>query len=289
MLTSAEHRRRGARLQQLRDRRPRVMVSCEKILKTAREVNADIIGLSGLITPRWMRWCVAGQRDGAPGFPLPLLIGGATTSQGPHRGQDEQNFSDPVVYVPDASRAVGVAQSLLSPGSSRLRGRIDKVQGARPARQQAAAFQPVVWPRPPMVSAISWTGWAAPPGAPSPACRPSGTCPSRCCALHRLDAVLPDRLGPGGQVPRILEDAVVGRRPRASYADANAMLDQLEKDQSVRCAGIFGLFPANAVGTASRFTPPTDPRARCAGAGMPCASKRSRASPATVWRTMWRR
>lgn len=84
-----------------------VMVSCETILKTAREVNADIIGLSGLITPSLDEMVHVAKEMERQGFKLPLLIGGATTSKAHTAVKIEQNYSEPVVYVSNASRAVG--------------------------------------------------------------------------------------------------------------------------------------------------------------------------------------
>ena len=266
-----------------------VMVSCETILKTAREVGADIIGLSGLITPSLDEMVHVARRWSARASSCPLLIGGATTSKAHTAVKIEQNYSEPVVYVSNASRAVGVAQSLLSPElKPAFVARIDKEYEI--ARDQHARKQPrssrFPWPTP-APTATNWTGWAMSPGAPG-ARRADlrerahlGAAP-----LHRLDAVLP-QLGAGGQVPRILEDEVVGEEATRLYADANAMLDRLE-GSGVRCAGIIGLFPANAVGTASRSTP-TVPHPGAQGAAPPAPAERSRASRTTAWRTMWPR
>ncbi len=91
-----------------------VMVPCEKILQTAREVNADMIGLSGLITPSLDEMVHVAQEMQRQGFTMPLLIGGATTSKAHTAVKIEQNYDHPVVYVSNASRAVGVVQTLLS-------------------------------------------------------------------------------------------------------------------------------------------------------------------------------
>jgi 5-methyltetrahydrofolate--homocysteine methyltransferase len=93
-----------------------VMVPCAKILETARRENADIVGLSGLITPSLEEMAfVAGEME-RERFTIPLLIGGATTSKVHTAVKIEQNYSGPVVHVLDASRAVGVASALLSDG-----------------------------------------------------------------------------------------------------------------------------------------------------------------------------
>ncbi len=91
-----------------------VMVPCETILKVAKEENVDIIGLSGLITPSLDEMVHVAKEMERQGFTLPLLIGGATTSKAHTAVKIEQNYSEPVVYVNNASRAVGVCTSLLS-------------------------------------------------------------------------------------------------------------------------------------------------------------------------------
>ncbi|MGL4458588.1 MAG: B12-binding domain-containing protein, partial [Plesiomonas shigelloides] len=91
-----------------------VMVPCEKILKTARELEVDIIGLSGLITPSLDEMVHVAKEMERQGFTLPLLIGGATTSKAHTAVKIEQNYSGPTLYVQNASRTVGVCSNLLS-------------------------------------------------------------------------------------------------------------------------------------------------------------------------------
>src|SRR5204863_6736034 len=91
-----------------------VMVSCEKILETAREQKVDIIGLSGLITPSLDEMQHVAREMERQGFKLPLLIGGATTSKAHTAVKISPNYSEPVVHVLDASRAVPVVSSLIS-------------------------------------------------------------------------------------------------------------------------------------------------------------------------------
>ncbi len=228
-----------------------VMVSCETILKTAREVGADIIGLSGLITPSLDEMVHVAKEMERQGFKLPLLIGGATTSKAHTAVKIEQNYSEPVVYVSNASRAVGVAQSLLSPDlKEAFVARIDKEYEI--AREQHARKQPRSRP----VSLaharanrhqLDWGGYQPP--------KP------RELGVQKFEDVAISVLRPyidwtpfflswelAGKYPRILEDEIIGEEATKLFADANAMLDQLEMDQSVRCAGVIGLFPANAVG-----------------------------------------
>ncbi len=91
-----------------------VMVPAEKILRTAKEVNADLIGLSGLITPSLDEMVNVAKEMERQGFTIPLLIGGATTSKAHTAVKIEQNYSGPTVYVQNASRTVGVVAALLS-------------------------------------------------------------------------------------------------------------------------------------------------------------------------------
>lgn len=91
-----------------------VMVPADKILKTAKEVNADLIGLSGLITPSLDEMVNVAKEMERQGFTIPLLIGGATTSKAHTAVKIEQNYSGPTVYVQNASRTVGVVAALLS-------------------------------------------------------------------------------------------------------------------------------------------------------------------------------
>ncbi len=229
-----------------------VMVSCETILKTAREVGADIIGLSGLITPSLDEMVHVAKEMERQGFKLPLLIGGATTSKAHTAVKIEQNYSEPVVYVSNASRAVGVAQSLLSPD---LEGGVCRPhrQGVRDrpgsACPQAAALPPGQSGSCPRQPAPSWIGLAtSPPSPASSGCRSSKMWPFLCCAPTSTGRLSSSSWELAGKYPRILEDEIIGEEATKLFADANAMLDQLEKDQSVRCAGVIGLFPANAVG-----------------------------------------
>src|SRR5439155_7128282 len=91
-----------------------VMVPSDTILETARKENADMIGLSGLITPSLEEMAHVAKEMQRLGFELPLLIGGATTSRTHTAVKIEPNYSGPTVWVPDASRAVGVATTLAS-------------------------------------------------------------------------------------------------------------------------------------------------------------------------------
>src|SRR6476469_8284369 len=139
-----------------------VMVPVQRILETAREVGADLIGLSGLITPSLeeMRH-VAGEME-REGFELPLLIGGATTSRTHTAVKIEPQYHGPVIHVADASRAVGVAASLLDVDrraafAAGIRDEYETVRRERGAREEKIARHPIAEARRHRL-AIDWTG-----------------------------------------------------------------------------------------------------------------------------------
>ncbi|HBI06947.1 MAG TPA: methionine synthase, partial [Erwinia persicina] len=227
-----------------------VMVPGEKILKTAREHNADIIGLSGLITPSLDEMVNVAKEMERQGFTLPLLIGGATTSKAHTAVKIEQNYSGPTVYVQNASRTVGVVSALLSSTQrdefvARTRKEYDTVRIQHGRKK----------PRTPPVSlavardndfTFDWENYTPP-------------------VAHRLGVsevsanidVLRNYIdwtpffmtwSLAGKYPRILEDEVVGEEAKRLFADANEMLDQLSRDGALNPRGVVGIFPANRVG-----------------------------------------
>ncbi len=228
-----------------------VMVSCEKILQTAREVNADMIGLSGLITPSLDEMVHVAKEMQRQGFTIPLLIGGATTSKAHTAVKIEQNYQEPVVYVSNASRAVGVAQSLLSAElKPAFAARLAKEYDA--AREQHSRKQP----RTKAVSlaearANAWScDWASyqPPKPVKPGIHVLRNVPIE--TLRRYIDWTPFFLSweLAGKYPRILEDEVVGEEAKRLFADAQAMLDRLSGSGEVEVTGMLGLFPANSIG-----------------------------------------
>ncbi len=181
-----------------------VMVPCEKILETAKRENATFIGLSGLITPSLDEMVNVAREMERQGFKLPLLIGGATTSPAHTSVKIAPNYKSPVVYVKDASRSVGVCQSLITPeGAGRVRREDQRGSRApsRSARRQegegagaqhrAGAREP-----PPHRLGEPGAGGAARSARASLRQLPAG----RAARLHRLDAVL-QRVGVRRQVP----------------------------------------------------------------------------------------
>ncbi|NHI01128.1 methionine synthase [Oceanimonas sp. MB9] len=228
-----------------------VMVPCETILKTARETKADMIGLSGLITPSLDEMVHVAKEMQRQGFTIPLLIGGATTSKAHTAVKIEQNYDEPVVYVSNASRAVGVVQSLLSETNKpafveRLNHEYEVVRDqharkkprTKPVTLAEARANPV---------AIDWDAYT-PPVPAKPGIHEFHDVPIS--VLREFIDWTPFFLtwSLAGKYPRILEDEVVGEEAKRLFADANAMLDILEAEGELRCAGVIGLFPANSVG-----------------------------------------
>ncbi|HEP0307605.1 TPA: methionine synthase [Providencia rettgeri] len=227
-----------------------VMVPCETILKTAREENVDIIGLSGLITPSLDEMVHVAKEMERQGFALPLLIGGATTSKAHTAVKIEPNYSGPTTYVQNASRTVGVVSALLSATQkadfvARTRREYDTV------RQQHGRRRPKTPPvaldvaRANAVN-IDWQNYQP----PVPKFQGIEEVTASISTLRDYIDWTPFFMtwSLAGKYPRILEDEVVGSEARKLLKDANNMLDKLDKERLLTPKGIFGLFPANRVG-----------------------------------------
>ncbi len=227
-----------------------VMVPGEKILKTAREVDAHIIGLSGLITPSLDEMVNMAKEMERQGFTLPLLIGGATTSKAHTAVKIEQHYSGPTVYVQNASRTVGVVSSLLSDtlkadfiARTRREYETVRIQHARkkprtpPVSLQAARDN---------ASLIAWENYTPPvPHRPGV----SQVEASIDTLRHYIDwTPFFMTWSLAGKYPRILEDEVVGEEAQRLFADASAMLDRLSEQSLLTPRGVVGIFPANRVG-----------------------------------------
>ncbi len=227
-----------------------VMVSCETILETARKENADFVGLSGLITPSLEEMAHVAKEMQRLGFTLPLLIGGATTSRTHTAVKIEPHYQGPTVWVPDASRAVGVASSLASDEQRAayledVRADYAKVRElhARKTGQKSVSLEDA---RANAVR-IDWSAYAP----PKP--RRLGVTALRNYPLDRLAALLD--WGPffqtwdlAGRYPDILDDPVVGEAARNVWREGREMLERVVKGQWLTASGVFGLWPANAVG-----------------------------------------
>jgi 5-methyltetrahydrofolate--homocysteine methyltransferase len=227
-----------------------VMVPCEKILKTARETNADMIGLSGLITPSLDEMVHVAKEMQRQGFKMPLLIGGATTSKAHTAVKIEQNYDEPVVYVANASRAVGVVQTLLSAENKpafveRLKQEYEVVRDQHARKKPRTQPVTLAEARANKV-AIDWQAYT-PPVPAKPGIHEFRDVPIS--VLREYIDWTPFFLtwSLAGKFPRILEDEIVGEEAKRLFADANALLDRLAADGELRCAGVMGLFPANSV------------------------------------------
>ena len=228
-----------------------VMVPGARILEAARNEQVDIIGLSGLITPSLEEMAFLAGEMQREGFTIPLLIGGATTSRAHTAVKIETQYDGPVVYVQDASRAVGVASALLSDegrdafvagvraeydairvhrASSGKATRLVALGDARANRMQidwAATVPPVPnrpgvtvfdpWPLEDLVPRIDWTPF-----------------------FQTWELA--------GHYPDILQDPVVGETARSLLKDAQAMLSSIVAEQWLTARAVTGLFPASAVG-----------------------------------------
>ncbi len=229
-----------------------VMVPADKILAAAREHKADMIGLSGLITPSLEEMVhVAAEMERA-GMDMPLLIGGATTSKTHTAVRIAPAYHGPVSHVLDASRAVGVAAGLATPeGRERMATRLAEQHAASRAAHEANDRTPRGIPLARARAnrfAPDWSAAAAPP-------RPSFT------GLRDIREATLDEIARhidwtpffhawelAGSYPRILEDETVGEAARALHADAKAMLARIVDEKLLEARAVVGFFPANAVG-----------------------------------------
>ncbi len=226
-----------------------VMVPCEKILERAKAEKADLIGLSGLITPSLDEMVHVAREMERQGFKLPLLIGGATTSRRHTAVKIAPHYSEPVIHVLDASRAVPVTTSLLSDENkpafvTQHRAEYEALRKAHSApRQTVVSLETARARRTP----IEWRVEDLPV--------PAFT------GVRVLDnfplATLRDFIdwtpifhawGLKGVYPRIFEHKEQGEQARQIFADANALLDVMIEKNLITARGVYGLFPASAVG-----------------------------------------
>ena len=226
-----------------------VMVPSEKILERAKAVNADLIGLSGLITPSLDEMVHVAREMERQGFKLPLLIGGATTSRRHTAVKIAPNYSEPVVHIIDASRAVPVTTSLLSDESkpafvAQHRAEYEAVRKAHAAPKQPTVSievarsrrTPVVW-RAEDIPIPSFTGVRVLDNFPL-------------ATLREFIDWSPffHVWGLKGVYPRILEHEEQGAQARQLFKEGNALLDIIIEKKLITARGVYGLFPANAAG-----------------------------------------
>jgi 5-methyltetrahydrofolate--homocysteine methyltransferase len=250
-----------------------VMVPAQKILDAARAENADIIGLSGLITPSLEEMSHVAREMQRQGFEMPLMIGGATTSRAHTALKIDPFYNAPTVWVKDASRAVGVAQSLISRelraafvaandadyadirNRHRNRGDAKRLVSLEHARGQRFT--------------CDWSQYT-PPTPASP-------------GLHVFDNYPLDDLIPvidwtpffqawelAGKYPAILTDEIVGPQASDLFKDAQAMLKRIVDEKWLTARAVFGIWPANGKGDDVVVSlPPPGEGARRADEGAP--------------------
>jgi 5-methyltetrahydrofolate--homocysteine methyltransferase len=228
-----------------------VMVPAQTILDRARAENADLIGLSGLITPSLEEMSHVAREMQRQGFTMPLLIGGATTSRAHTALKIDPHYDAPTIWVKDASRAVGVAQSLISielrepfvaanasdyaeirqrhrqRGDGKRLVSLEKARGQRyagdwdeyvpPTPKTPGVYAFDDYPLDELVEYIDWTPF-----------------------FNTWELA--------GRYPAILTDEIVGKQATELYRDARAMLKQIVAEKWIGAKAVFGLWPANAVG-----------------------------------------
>jgi len=227
-----------------------VMVPAQTILETARREKADIIGLSGLITPSLEEMAHVAREMEREGFTIPLLIGGATTSRAHTAVRIAPNYSAPVVYVPDASRSVPVVQSLLSPDAAEpfvaeLRADYARVRAQHAEKKGPGPLHAIAEARARGLK-TDWSEYRP------PAPRRSGLIVLRDYPLETLVPVIDwtpffQAWELSGRFPKILEDGVVGEAARKLYAEAREMLDRMVREKWISAQAVCGLFPAAQV------------------------------------------
>jgi len=228
-----------------------VMVPAETILKTAREENADIIGLSGLITPSLDEMVHMAKEMERQEFNIPLMIGGATTSKAHTAVKIDPVFHrDQVVHVTNASRAVNVASALLS--KDKKESYVKEIQEEYQAVRERHAARANDKRRVTIEAArenkhqIDWDSYTPP-------------VPNQ-MGIQVFEDVSLDELLPyfdwspffhswelAGRYPRILEDEIIGEEATKLFADAKVMLKKLVDDKLLTAKAVVGMFPANSI------------------------------------------
>ena len=238
-----------------------VMVPCERILAAAKEKGADVIGLSGLITPSLDEMVHVAQEMERTGVKLPLLIGGATTSAAHTAVKIAPHYSEPVVHVLDASRVVGVMSQLLNPAAkpayaAGLKAKQEQQRAEFADRQGARKLLPLAEARR-RAPATDWAQVDIPrPEFLGPRVFSTGSSLNPRLSTLNLEEIA-DFVDWGpffsawelhGRFPEILTDPVVGTEATKLYAEAQKLLAQIIAEQRYTARAVLGFWPANAVG-----------------------------------------
>ncbi len=228
-----------------------VMVPTAKILEEALKHDVDVIGLSGLITPSLEEMTHIAKELQRLGFTKPVMIGGATTSKAHTAVKIDPHYDQPIVWVKDASRAVGVAQSLISP---ELRGKFvadlkedyDRVRHDFASRQRDTQWLTLEQARANKIK-IDWAGYQ--PTVPT-------FIGTKVFEDYSLAEIAPyidwtpffHSWELRGSYPKIFDDAEKGEEATKLFADAQAMLRQIIKEKWLQANAVIGLYPANSIG-----------------------------------------
>lgn len=228
-----------------------VMIPADKILETARRENVDVVGLSGLITPSLDEMIHVAREMTREGFTVPLLIGGATTSRVHTAVKIAPHYKPGVVHVLDASRAVGVVGQLLSDDTKTeyLETIAQEQQTARDIHAGKRREKKMLSLEAARTNKFP-TDWNT-VDVPKPAF--TGV---RILDDYPLEELVPYiDWGPffmtwelHGKYPAIFDDPIIGERAREVYDDAQVILDRMVKGKQIKARGVYGFFPANAVG-----------------------------------------
>jgi 5-methyltetrahydrofolate--homocysteine methyltransferase len=249
-----------------------VMVPAQKILDAAKAEGADIIGLSGLITPSLDEMVNLASEMERQGFDIPLLVGGATTSRAHTAVKIEKKYHGPVIWVKDASRSVPVVAALLSDEQrpkllAETRAEYDVLRERHAARQDSRTLLPIATARA-QAPVIDWSGYH-PPRPRMLLQQAMDVCSGPACDhTHHLATQFVRTFADyplaelrryidwqpffnawemRGRFPDILNNPASGEAARRLYDDAQQMLDRVVEEKWLRANGVFGLFPANQV------------------------------------------
>ena len=235
-----------------------VMVPADRILETARKRDADIIGLSGLITPSLDEMVHVAQEMTRQQLQLPLLIGGATTSRAHTAVKIAPHYRESVVHVHDASRAVGVVSTLLNPAAKRdfdakTRSDYERLRDEHSHRTREKKMLTLEQARANPVT----TDWSAydPPVPDFLGVFPSGEGGNEPATQPLAALVEYIDWSPffhtwelRGRYPAIFDDEVVGKQARELFADAQKLLHQILEENLLKARGVFAFWPANSSG-----------------------------------------
>ncbi len=228
-----------------------VMVAADKILAKAKEINADIIGLSGLITPSLDEMVHVAKEMERQGFKVPLLIGGATTSRIHAAVKIDPHYSGAVVHVLDASRSVPVASSLLTPESKvsffqSVKDEYARMREEHKNRRDTKTFVPIEKARENSLKVNFVEADIIPPMKPGITVLPDFDLKELAEVIDWTPFFSTWELA--GKYPLILNDEIIGGEAKKLFHDASVLLKKIIDEKLFTAKGVIGLFEANAIG-----------------------------------------